>query len=415
MIPVSFLHAQTRRFDESWLNAQLKAHPQPFREILRHARTYEVQILYTRIDRDQQNTPRFTTFSYREDPKAYFYPASTVKFPVLLLAFEKMKRLGIPGLNRSTAMYHDSVYSGQRSVREDTTAEGGVPSLGHYAKKIMVVSDNDAYNRLYEFVGQRTINEELERKGYRARILHRLERGLTPAQNRHTEAVRFMNHDTVVYRQPMLVNDSIASGKKILRGRGYYKQGSLIRKPMDFTYSNFLSLRDGHLMLKSFLFPDSVSADERFDIAEEDRRFILKCMSQLPRETFRPAYYQDSILHDGWVKYFMPEHDTARMPASVRIFNKVGLAYGYVIDHAYVVDFDRGVEFLLSAVIHTNRDGIFNDDRYEYTETAFPFLRNLGKVIYEYEVTRPREVKPDLSEFRLPYGLDIDRDGDMRR
>jgi len=46
------------------------------------------------------------------------------------------------------------------------------------------------------------------------------------------------------------------------------------------------------------------------------------------------------------------------------------------------------VEFLLSAVIYVNEDEIFNDDKYEYDEIGLPFLANLGRVIYKYELER---------------------------
>ncbi|MDP9231009.1 MAG: glycoside hydrolase family 9 protein, partial [Bacteroidota bacterium] len=42
-----------------------------------------------------------------------------------------------------------------------STAANGFPSIAQYIKKIFLVSDNDAYNRLYEFLGQQTINDKL--------------------------------------------------------------------------------------------------------------------------------------------------------------------------------------------------------------------------------------------------------------
>ena len=92
------------------------------------------------------------------------------------------------------------------------------------------------------------------------------------------------------------------------------------------------------------------------------------------------------------------------MPNSVRLFNKVGLAYGYVTDNAYVVDFEHGVEFLLTAVVLVNENGIFNDGIYEYDEVGLPFLAELGRVIYAYELERQRAHRPDLSKWRINYG-----------
>lgn len=63
------------------------------------------------------------------------------------------------------------------------------------------------------------------------------------------------------------------------------------------------------------------------------------------------------------------------------------------------MDFDKKVEFFVTAVIYVNEDQIFNDDKYEYNQIGLPFLRNLGKVIYKYELNRPRKYTPDLSKF----------------
>ena len=102
----------------------MKGEPAKFKTILDKRKTLEVQIIYTQINRDQNNIPQLKTFQYNVDTSRYFYPASTVKFPMVLLALEKVNTLNIPKLNRYTPMYHDSVYSGQRWSRMDTTAEG---------------------------------------------------------------------------------------------------------------------------------------------------------------------------------------------------------------------------------------------------------------------------------------------------
>jgi hypothetical protein len=66
-----------------------------------------------------------------------------------------------------------------------------------------------------------------------------------------------------------------------------------------------------------------------------------------------------------------------------------------------VVDFDAGIEFLLTAVLQVNADQIYNDDAYEYEEIGRPFLTRLGRAVYEYELRRERPRRPDLSRFRV--------------
>ena len=55
----------------------------------------------------------------------------------------------------------------------------------------------------------------------------------------------------------------------------------------------------------------------------------------------------------------------------MRIFHKVGLAYGYMIENDYVDDGANGVEFLLTATVVVNKNGIFGDGEYEYEELGF--------------------------------------------
>jgi hypothetical protein len=93
--------------------------------------------------------------------------------------------------------------------------------------------------------------------------------------------------------------------------------------------------------------------------------------------------------------------DAAEVPDNIRIFNKVGDAYGFLTDAAYIVDFDNGVEFILAATIFTNANQTFNDDTYEYDDIGLPFMRNLGKAIYEVELQRERPHRPDLGRFRV--------------
>ncbi len=391
--------------DQDLLQRLMESKPEQFRQILDSADFFEVQIIYTQINRDAANTPSFTSYYYHFDSTQYFYPASTVKFPAVLLALEKLQQLKVQHLDKYTPMLHDSVYAGQLSVSRDTTAENYMPSVAHYAKKVLVVSDNDAYNRLYEFLGQRDFNERLHAKGYTdLRIIHRLERPLSPDENAHTEAVTFFQKHGPVYEQTMLVNDApYVPTEKILKGQGYLRGDSLVREPFDFTYKNFFPLDEQQRILRAVLFPTSVKANQRFDLSVEDRAFVLQYMSQLPGETNYPPYYQDSLYYtDAYCKFFM-FGGKGSIPANIRIFNKVGDAYGYLLDNAYIIDAEQGIEFMLTAVINTNTDGIYNDGVYAYDRLGFPFFKNLGTLIYDYERTRKKQHRPDLNEFTFTY------------
>lgn len=392
--------------DDMLLENLMKTRPDQFQHILDSSDYYEVQIIYTQVNRDQENRPNFTSFYFNLDSSQYFYPASTVKLPSVLLALEKLRALNVQHLDKYTPMLHDSVYSGQSAVQKDTTAANNMASVAHYAKKILVVSDNDAYNRLYEFIGQENFNSELHKKGYGdTRILHRLERALSLDENAHTEAIRFFQKHGVVYAQPMLVNENpYVSKTPILKGKGYIKKDTLVSNPFDFTYKNFFPLDEQQRMLRTIIFPETVPTESRFVIPDEDRAFVLQYMSQLPTETTYPPYNQDDYYTDAYCKFLMFGGKGA-IPKNIRIFNKVGDAYGYLIDNAYIIDFDNNVEFMLSAVIHVNKDGIYNDGKYEYESIGQPFFKNIGNLIYNYELSRNRKHQPDLSAFKFDYEI----------
>jgi hypothetical protein len=138
-------------------------------------------------------------------------------------------------------------------------------------------------------------------------------------------------------------------------------------------------------------------------VFEDDRQFVLKHMSQLPTETRYPNYALDSTYYDSYCKFLMYGEDKEPIPANIRIFNKVGDAYGFLLDNAYVADFENQIEFMVSAVILCNEDEIFSDDVYEYDRIGFPFLKQLGQEIHTYEMKRTKKYPPKLDHLKIKY------------
>jgi hypothetical protein len=128
---------------------------------------------------------------------------------------------------------------------------------------------------------------------------------------------------------------------------------------------------------------------------------MLQYMSQFPGESQYPNY--DSSYHDAYVKFLLYGAEKGSLPKNIRIFNKVGDAYGQLTDVAYVVDFQNKIEFFVSATIYCNQDGVLNDDQYDYQSTGFPFMKNLGKLLYDHELLRKKNMLPDLSSLIFSY------------
>lgn len=405
LLLMTSIMTQAQKLDTDFLPKLMATKPEQFKDILDNADKYRVQILYTQINRDKKNRPTFKSYGFRINNSEYFYPASTVKFPASVMALEKINQLHIKGLTKETPMFTGAEYERHTPVTKDSTAENGLPSVAHYIKKILMVSDNDAFNRLYEFLGQEAFNETLHQKGYEhSRIYHRLQVGMNREQNRRTNPIQFKEGDKVLYEQAMVISEkNYASPTPILVGKGYMKGDSLVKEPFAFTDKNFFPLLEQQGILKSVLFPEAVPVKQRFQLTDSDYQFLYKYMSQMPTESTYPKYEAPDF-YSAYCKFLMyGGNKDAVVNPNIRIFNKVGDAYGFLLDNAYIVDFSTGVEFMLTTVLLCNNDEIFNDDHYDYATVGFPFMKNLGQLIYDFESTRPRKYKADLSKFKMSY------------
>ena len=389
-----------------FLDSLLKQYPQYFDTVIRHKAAMNVQVIYTQINRDANGLPNFKHHFYNVDPANYFYPASTVKFPIVLLALQKLNGLKGKGIDKNTTMITETAFSGQTAVYNDPTVVNGKPSIAQYIKKILMVSDNDAYNRLYEFLGQDYINEQLHKKGYEdAQILHRLNIFLTEEENRNTNPVTFLDAaNNVLYTQPAQRNNAKYSVRNDSIGTAFIKSGQLVNGPMNFSGKNRISLEDLHNILINLVFPTSVSGNQGFNLTESDKDFVMKYMSQTPEESVYPDYASDTVNYwPAYCKFLLFGAEKGKLPKHIRIFNKPGDAYGHLSDIAYITDLKNNIEFFVSAEIYCNSDGILNDDKYDYQNTGLPFMKHLGEVLYQYELKRERTFKPDLTPFIFKY------------
>lgn len=390
---------------DSLLAQLLRSNTHPvMQQVVHNPQTYRLQVIYTRIDRNAKNEPSFTNYYFNHNPELYFNPASMVKLPLAILSLEKLNSLGAKGIDKHTTLQFDSSQPWQSTMYKDSTAPGEKPTITHLIKRALLISENDPYNRLYQFVGQQQTNRRLQGMGYKDTRITRMFLGLTAEQNRHTPAIRFVKDDgTLLYQQPPAYNsDPFDFSRTIKLGNAHMNRNdSMVQQPFDFTEHNNLPLYDIQQMLQALLFPQSVPAAKRFNLSEDDYRFLYQYLSQYPSETPYPKY-DTSLFYDSYVKFFFRD-STHRMPPQVRVFNKVGWSYGFLTDVSYVADFKNGVEYMLAATVYVNSDGILNDGKYEYDQTGYPFLYQLGQTIYQHELQRKRAVKPDLSKFKMVY------------
>ena len=390
--------------DSPLLDSLLNANP-----LLKRVATnprYELQIIYTQINRDAHNRPTFTPHTYHLNPQQYFNPASLVKLPVVALALEKLNDLHNPRVTRRTIMATGTAYRCQTPVSFAAPADSDrTATVGNYIKRMLLVSDNLAYNRLYEFLGQQTLNQRLQELGYpNARITRRFAPCDTAA-NRHTNPISFHTpQGDTICKQPAQYNPTAYRSPlgRVLKGRAHQAGSRIIPEPYDFTTANHLPLPDITALLQSILFPKSVPANQRLRLTPTDYAFLRRYLHATPHESgFHP--YAPARYFDAYKKYLnYGRNPDLPQQSTLRIYNIVGMSHGFLADIAYFADSLHQSEFLLSAVLYLNQDGIINDGAYEYDTIGQPFLAQLGHQIQQYEAQRSRQHRPNLTEFFAP-------------
>jgi hypothetical protein len=248
---------------------------------------------------------------------------------------------------------------------------------------------------LYEFTGQQYLNETLWQKGFKNVRITRRFVPMSAEENRHTNPIRFIKNGETVFAQPPIAsNVSFDFSKKITVGKAHYNwQDSLINQPFDFTTHNNLPLEDLQKMLQTVLFPKSVKKSDRFHLSASDYELLYRYMSLLPLQSIYPNY-DTTEFFDAYAKFFYKTDK--KLPEHINIFNKPGWSYGFLTDAAYVADTKNNIEYMLSAVIYVNADGILNDNKYEYDEIGYPFFKEVNNIIYQHELQRPRAYKADF-------------------
>lgn len=336
--------------------------------VMDNVEKYEIQIKVSEL-MPTADTLYSRNYEYQVNDSFYFYPASSVKFPIAALALEKVNSMDGIDSNTPFRIEGDTIIS---TIRKDVTA-------------IFAVSDNDAYNRLFEFMGSDYINAALNSKGYSAvRLAHRL--SIPNSDDLTTKPVIFQLADGTIFQQDSVTNSPIKALKisGLKKGIGYYNNSELIREPMDFSEKNYLAISSLHEMMKRVRYPEAFPIEERFILNKEDQEFLLKSMQNRPRE----VGYDESEYYDGYVKFLGFGDTRERIPNHLKIFNKVGYAYGYLTDCSLFEDSKNGVVFLITATIHVNDNQIFNDDTYEYEDIGIPFLAELGRQLHAYFIEK---------------------------
>ena len=373
---LSFFLLQGCFLKENPINSSMKGDGF-LKEILKNKENYEIQIIYTEIKRDKEGEPDFMDFEFQVDENNYFYPASTIKLPIVILTLDKINELRSKGINVSLK---SKITLSPLDQEMSLIQKDSITSFQNLIADILLVSDNSASNVLIDFIGYNHFNAKMNQAGFNKTYLNHK---FSPDPNYTIDwEIKTMFNDLISSneeRDIVTADDNILGLKK---GEKKFKDGIVELGSLDFSQKNRSSIIDMHNIIKRIIFPSKFDDDNAFNLNVEDYDFLRYWMSRFTHEDLGNKFTTDKKYFESYNKFFIHGADTVVKNKNIRVYNKIGQAYGTSTDNAYIKNYQDDVEFFLTATIYTNKNNIINDNVYEYEETAIPFLAKLSQSLY---------------------------------
>ena len=349
-----------------------KREPQ-LKPIYKNKENHNLQILYTKVVRDSLGMPSFIQHDYQADNNVYFYPASTMKLPIVALTLQKINELRNTGIN-ITVESKILLLSADQITTETTFKD--------LISKVFLVSDNSASNILINFLGYNYFNQQMREKGLNTIVLNHK---FNPDPYVKTDwKIYTLDRDLISKdeTQEIIEHNNLDN---LLQGKFQILNGEKVATPFNFKTKNKASLRDLDGVMKRIIYPDLFQEQDRINLSDQDYNFLRYWMSRFTFEDIGIEYQKDSQYFDSYNKFFIYGDSTNTIDRKIRIYNKVGVAYGALTDISYIRDYQKKIEFFLSATIYVNQNQIVNDNIYEYDDVGIPFLAELARQVYKLE------------------------------
>ena len=339
------------------------------KQVAQDSHIFQLQILYTRILHNDQGQPQFDTQAFGPTQQ-YFYPASLVKLPLAALALEKLRSL--PNLDLNTPLL--GLTQGKRVY---------VGCMAEVIEQMLVLSNNETFNLLFDWLGPDLINERLNQLGYdSAFVFH----SFSNSPDTKFKKIFFSLHGEVFHQQQGLSSQKPNTGLPFPAQAGLYHFNGKrwLPGPKDYKYSNYISLAQMHRLIMSIVYPQAFPEHQRFKLDPADYAFLRYYMGCYPREADRRGC-DSTEYHDSYMKFFFNAQDKRPIINGLRAYNKTGLAGGFISDCAYIVDETQGIEFFLSAALLTNPEGKPDGRSQDYENIGYPVLTQIFEQIFAQE------------------------------
>lgn len=347
------------------------------KEIIKDKEDYEIQILLTKIDQYNSKVD-FQEYKYQLDDNKYFYPASTIKLPIVVLTLKKINELRSKG---SEITLKSKITLNYKDDYSELVIRDSITSFQNLIADVFLVSDNSASNILIDFIGYNYFNHEMENAGFDKTYLnHKF--NPDPYVNSTWQISDLDNNiiSSINDNQKIIKADEKTNGLE--KGERRYFKGEILDESLNFSEKNRSSITDMHNLIKYIFYPEIFDSTNTFNLNVEDYDFLRYWMSRFTYEDIGEKFIGDENFFETYNKFFIHGDEQSVSNEQIRVYNKIGQAYGTSIDNGLIKNYQDNVEFILTATIYTNKNKVINDNLYEYDDLAVPFLAKLSRAIY---------------------------------
>ena len=347
------------------------------KEIIKEKEDYEIQILLTKIDQYNSRVD-FQEYKYQLDDNKYFYPASTIKLPIVVLTLKKINELRSIG---SEITLKSKITLNYKDDYSELVIRDSITSFQNLIADVFLVSDNSASNILIDFIGYNYFNHEMENAGFDKTYLnHKF--NPDPYVNSTWQISDLDNNiiSSINDNQKIIKADEKTNGLE--KGERRYFKGEILEESLNFSEKNRSSITDMHNLIKYIFYPEIFDSTNTFNLNVEDYDFLRYWMSRFTYEDIGEKFIGDENFFETYNKFFIHGDEQSVSNEQIRVYNKIGQAYGTSIDNGLIKNYQDNVEFILTATIYTNKNKVINDNLYEYDDLAVPFLAKLSRAIY---------------------------------
>lgn len=349
-------------------------------EVLKHPEKFSFQLIYIKL-RNVNGKFTLEKHSLFED-QHYFYPASLIKFPLMILMLEHLTSLKKYGCNLDSRISLKTCSCDKAT--ESYVRNSKLPTIRQFMREMMIMSNNDAYNLFFDMVGMDKFNKKYKGLGYKGLVLKsRFTKNCS--KNRWSGGVNFYNSsDSLIWSIPCdssALKVDLDSSLPVTAGLFHYENGKKITGPNTFSPSNYVLLSEATDLLVKLFYPEK---KPDFDIDSSFLEAFKNSLGSFPRE-LENSEYPTRTIPDHYYKFFLNPQLMKTSNGQLRIYNKVGLASSFLSDISYFYDKENDIRFFLSGSILAKPDGIINGGSTDYQTYGMQLFRKIGGLIYQYE------------------------------